>query len=136
LLEQTIILSSNKIAGRLQDFSIIWEKLLGQDWATSLVKESYTPEWTSPPPLKVIQVSSQIYRQDELHTYNTKIKSLLKSGAIEEMDLNTPCFVSRFFLIPKKNGKIRPIIDLRRLNQFVKYYHFKMEGIELVKSLV
>jgi ribonuclease HI len=101
-----------------------------------LVKEGYTPEWTSPPPLKVTQVSSRTYRQDELHTYNTEIGSLLKSGAIEEMDPNTPCFVSRFFLIPKKNGKIRPIIDLRRLNQFVKYYHFKMEGIELVKSLV
>ena len=34
------------------------EKLLGQDWATSLVKEGYTPEWTSSPPLKVTQISS------------------------------------------------------------------------------
>ena len=31
---------------------------------------------------------------------------------------------------------MRPVIDLRNLNCFVKYSHFKMEGIELVKSLV
>ena len=40
------------------------------------------------------------------------------------------------FLIPKKSGEFRPVINLRSLNKFVKYQHFKMEGIRLVKDLL
>ena len=37
---------------------------------------------------------------------------------------------------PKKTGDLRPVIDLRSLNQYVKYQHFKMESLDLVKSLI
>ena len=52
------------------------------------------------------------------------------------MDLQEPCFVSRLFLIPKKSGNLRAVIDLRQLNQYIKYQHFKMEGLDVVKSLI
>ena len=68
--------------------------------------------------------------------YKKEITSLLQNGAIQRLDPGTPCFVSNIFLVPKKGGKLRPVIDLRNLNCFVKYSHFKMKGIELVKSLV
>ncbi len=38
-------------------------------------------------------------------------------------------YISWMFLIPKKNGKLKPVIDLRLLNHFVKYTYFKMEGL-------
>ena len=34
-------------------------------------------------------------------------------------------------MIPKKGGRQRPVFNLRQLNQFVKYKHFKMEGIHV-----
>lgn len=45
-------------------------------------------------------------------------------------------FVSRIFLVPKKGGAWRPIIDLRNLNRFIAREHFKMEGIHLIKDLL
>ena len=39
-------------------------------------------------------------------------------------------FVSTLFLVPKKDGSQRPVINLKHLNAFVESPHFKMEGIQ------
>ena len=39
-------------------------------------------------------------------------------------------------MVPKKSGGRRAVIDLRLLNRYVRYQHFKMEGLNLVKSLL
>ena len=36
----------------------------------------------------------------------------------------------------QKDWDLRPVIDLRVLNGYVKYQHFKMESLDLVKSLI
>ena len=41
----------------------------------------------------------------------------------------TPSFYSRLFLVPKKNGKLRPVIDVSLLNQNTDKQHFKMETV-------
>ncbi len=40
------------------------------------------------------------------------------------------------FLVPKKDGKQRPVINLKVLNQYVQTYHFKMEGLQTLKDLI
>ena len=44
--------------------------------------------------------------------------------------------MSTLFLVPKKNGGQRPVINFKCLNSFVVSPHFKMEGIHTFKSLV
>ncbi len=60
------------------------------------------------------------------HTLAAEIKSLLQKQAIEVVhgpdQLNV--FFFRYFLIPKKDGGIRPILDLRDLNVFLKRLPF------------
>ena len=54
-------------------------------------------------------------------------------------ELETPPvggFVSTLFLVPKKDGGQRPVINLKNLNTFVDVPHFKMEGIHSLKSLL
>ena len=41
-----------------------------------------------------------------------------------------PSFFSRMFVVPKKSGGVRPIIDLKILNQYMKPNQFKMELAE------
>ena len=47
----------------------------------------------------------------------------------------TPGYLSSLFLVPKKGGVQRPVVNLKPLNQFLPYEHFKMEGIHMVKYL-
>jgi hypothetical protein len=42
-----------------------------------------------------------------------EVHTLLQKGAVELVNPPlTPGFYSRLFLVPKKNGKMRPVIDL------------------------
>ena len=58
-------------------------------------------------------------------------------GAV--IELSTPPeggFHSTLFLVPKKDGGQRLVINLKALNYFVITPHFKMEGIHTLKSLI
>ena len=39
-------------------------------------------------------------------------------------------------MIPKKDGSMRPVINLKPFNKFIANQHFKMEGIHKVKELL
>ena len=46
----------------------------------------------------------------------------------------SPCdneSISKVFLVPKKTGDFRPVINLNLLDQFVKNIHFKTENIRM-----
>jgi hypothetical protein len=45
-------------------------------------------------------------------------------------------FISRIFIRPKKDGTYRLILNLKKLNNFVKYHHFKMETIHTATQLM
>ena len=45
-------------------------------------------------------------------------------------------FYSTFFLVPKMNGKMRPVINLRPLNIYLRKTHFKMDTFVKVLNLV
>ena len=45
-------------------------------------------------------------------------------------------FYSQLFLVPKKNGKLRPVIDLSLLNQYINKHHFKMETVKSVRQSI
>jgi hypothetical protein len=68
--------------------------------------------------------------QEEVHT-------LLQKGAVEFVNPPlTPGFYSRLFLVPKKNGKMRPVIDLSVLNQHLIVPHFKMETNRSIRGSI
>ena len=43
---------------------------------------------------------------------------------------------SRIFLVPNKNGKLRPVIDLSLLNRYIKKQSFKMETVKSVRQSI
>ena len=58
-----------------------------------------------------------------------EVGTMLLKGAVEEVPRSacTPGFYSRMFLVRKKSGAWRPIIDLSAFNKHVDSPHFKME---------
>uniref|UniRef100_A0A803JK98 Reverse transcriptase domain-containing protein n=1 Tax=Xenopus tropicalis TaxID=8364 RepID=A0A803JK98_XENTR len=41
-------------------------------------------------------------------------------------------FYSNLFIVPKKDGSFRPILDLKKLNRWISYHRFKMESLRSV----
>ena len=64
-----------------------------------------------------------------------EIQNMLDKQAISSTE-DGPEGFSQMFLVPKKDGRQRPEIDLQRLNQSVKTEHFKMKGIYIFKDLL
>ena len=64
------------------------------------------------------------------------MKELLKKGAIVESVSEPDEFISTIFIVPKPNGKFRPVINLRYLNEFVHYDYFKQETFKVVLDLL
>ena len=65
-----------------------------------------------------------------------EVKDLLAKGAVIESTLSQEGFVSQIFLVAKKEGGQRPVINLKALNRFVKHEHFKMEGLHILPNLI
>ena len=66
-----------------------------------------------------------------------EVMKLKEKGAIQELPPSQETgFYSNLFLVPKKDGSTRPVINLRALNQFVPTEHFKMEGIQMLRDLL
>jgi len=59
----------------------------------------------------------------------TEVAELISKGTIVETQPSPKNFVSQIFLVEKKDGGQRPVINFKSLNQFVKAAHFKMEGL-------
>ena len=67
-----------------------------------------------------------------------EVDKLLQKGAIEPVPLGQmqTGFYSTFFLVTKKTGELRPVINLRPLNRYLRKQHFKMDCLSKVKNLV
>lgn len=69
-----------------------------------------------------------------------EVEELLSKNAIEILIVTQreklSGFYSTFFLVPKKCGKMRPIINLRPLNRYLKKQHFKMDTLNKVLNVV
>ncbi|KAK6018270.1 reverse transcriptase [Ostertagia ostertagi] len=65
-----------------------------------------------------------------------EVSKLLEKGAVEEIPWSSKVWTSSIFVIPKKDGGNRTVINLRPLNKFIKHHHFKLESIGLIRDLL
>ncbi len=115
-----------------------WERLPGVSlWVLRTIRSGYTLQFGKNPPrfgvhLAVVNSTSKasVLRQE--------LSSLLQKGVIEEVPQSDveQGFFSRYFLIPKRDGCLRPILDLRRLNFSLYKGKFKMLTMKTIMSQV
>lgn len=67
---------------------------------------------------------------------SAEVEKLVVKGAVQPVRQESGGFYSGIFLVPKKGGQQRPVINLRPLNQSMAYQHFKMEGVQVVRNLL
>ena len=71
----------------------------------------------------------------EKATISLEVENLLKKGAVEQVCPQKPRFLNNIFLVKKKDGGKRPVINSKELNQCIPFKHFKMESLQSLKTL-
>ena len=121
-------------AGRTQKFLANWKLLTNDQDILNIVKGWEIPLIDTPTQNKI----PQDVRMNNLESQamDKEVEDMLAKGAIRVAIPKEDQFLSNVFVTPKGEGQYRPIINLKRLNEYVPYHHFKMEGLKDVKHLL
>jgi hypothetical protein len=69
------------------------------------------------------------FTETQIKLVDHEVGKLLNKGVIVSCTREEGDFVSPIFTRPKKDGTLRMILNLKSLNKFITYYHFKMETV-------
>ena len=61
---------------------------------------------------------------------------MLLKDAIQPISPRKNQYLSNLFLLSKRDGGNRPVINWEHLNSFIPYQHFKMEGMNLLQNML
>ncbi|KAL0152042.1 hypothetical protein M9458_052646, partial [Cirrhinus mrigala] len=115
-----------------------WQMLPGvSEWIMKSIKNGYTLQFFRRPP-HFNGVLMSTVREQNASILREEIHNLLGKCAVEKMPLadRESGFYSRYFLVPKKDGRLRPILDLRPLNRTLSKRPFKMITLKQILSHV
>src|SRR5437764_317935 len=93
--------SPTHITGRLLQYQHQWKMTFGESWATNIVSQGYSVKWQMLPPKCIIPITQRYYNIKDTLLFKEEINDLLLTGAIQEMDINTPCFFLTFLWSPR-----------------------------------
>lgn len=115
-----------------------WEKVISDQWVLSTITHGYRLQFRRrPPPFSRVRMT--IVKDPLLEpVLREEVQALLQKGAITKVPFNAQQtgFYSTYFIIPKKEGGHRPILDLRHLNQYLKILPFKMIHTKMVMQAI
>ena len=123
------------LGGKLKHFPSKWESITDDPWILSVIRQGLEldfmvePSHQGSPP----QINMKLYPKVSDKQGN---KCLLAIGCIKEVKRTERLFLSNIFTVPKKNGDLRLVINLKDLNQFLAFHHFKMESFQTAKDLI
>ena len=120
------------LAGRLSLFHPYWKQITQDQWVLDVVRQGYRLDFAVPPPptrVRVTQLGGE--RQSALLD---EVEELLGKCAIELVPpgQEKDGFYSTYFTVPKKDGGIRPILNLKLFNKCLKQETFKMETLNSI----
>ena len=76
------------------------------------------------------------HNENDTKNINLEVQKLLTKGVIEEASYDPEQIISTIFLTPKKDGTHRLILNLKKFNEVVTNYHFKMDSLGNITKLV
>ena len=122
--------------GRLQKFWQVWQRLGANPRAVSILKEGYSLPFKLRPPLTRVPIIQSSYANPAKSRFLKEALISLQGKLVVEPVLvqSSLAFYNWLFLVPKPENKWRPILDLSRLNKFLKTGTFKMETPETIRT--
>lgn len=107
----------------------IWETLTNDTWIINTIK-GCSIELTEIPEQSLIPKPIQFTTEEHIKI-KAELQRFLDCGIIEPASMDTKNeFISNIFVRPKKDGRVRIILNLKYFNSnYVKNSHFKMESL-------
>jgi len=127
----------DEVGGRLSYFYKNWELITSDSWILDTIS-GYRLEFFEKPETQKIRPKPLKFSEDDSFVIDKEIKSLMDKKSISPFLPKQGEFFwsSRIFFVPKKSGELRPVINLRPLNSYLVYEHFKMENIAMVRDIL
>ena len=128
--------NSPQVAGRISHFATNWRVITEDQWVLRTVQGFLIPFREEPRQMRLPHTCR--YSEEQMKLLREEVTSLLGKGAVEIVGPTSSegGFYSTLFLVPKTEGRMRPVIDLKALNFWVLPQHFKMEGIHTLREIV
>ena len=130
--------NSAPVGGRLALFQQNWESIT-RDHIILEAISGYKIEFIETPETNWNANRPQHMKKENLDIIEKEIAELLTKRAVEMVEFPHHDHIqvfSNIFIRPKRDGGLRPIFNLKELNKFIQYEHFKMEGFYVVKNLL
>ena len=110
------------------------EDHLGQVGLGHGPKRAKTGLYCSPSPFSHIMKTSLPITPDKCISLLAEVKALLDKGTIRKVPVahRQGGFYATYFLVRKKTGTFRPILNLKPLNVFMRKTNFRMETLKRV----
>ena len=123
-------------AGCVQDHIANWKSFTADTVILDAIRHSHIEFEGNCRPVQATKPNQIIFSSGDKDIINAEIAKLLSKGVIKP---SKPCdgdFISTIFVRPKKDGSYRLILNLKPLNEFVAYYHFKMDTLHAALKLM
>ena len=127
------------VGGCLQRHVQQWRDIGADDFCLDILTNGYSPDFKdqAPPLTREWQDYESATSPLKKHLLGDQVVQLLGKNAIEKIRNNrSQGFYSNVFLVPKKNGTWRPVINLSALNQFLSIPTFKMESSQTISAAI
>ena len=123
-------------AGRIVSHARFWRNLTSDYYVLKTVSEGKSIEFDDNAPIQ--QCTPRQYKFSELEhdIIVNEIQSLMNKGVILEVDHCEGEYLSNIFIRPKKDGRYRMILNLKRLNKSITYHHFKLSSLKSVINMM
>ena len=128
------VLASNFQAGQISQHLDQWQEITNDREILKMVQGAnidFTETPVQEKPSKQLNFSAE-----QNQAIDDEIQELLGKGVIKQCEHSEGEYVSAIFVRPKKDNKLRMILNLKNLNQKVEYHHFKMDTLKNAIALV
>ena len=130
------VASNLPVGARLQNFWQAWQNLGAGPKVVQILKEGYTLPFRIRPKLTRYPTVVSCYVNPRRNSYLLEaLHQLIDQNAVDLVQNQKSLgFFNRLFLVPKPNNRWRPILDLSKLNPFLKVEMFNMETPETIRT--
>ncbi len=123
------------VGGRLCQFAQVWRSISSDPFILNMVSMGISLDFLSLPSQSNCHTNCKMSSEME-RACDVENSELIVKRAIFPIPESSGKFFSSIFLVPKKIGGYRPIINLKNLNSHIRFEHFKMEDMDSARHLI